>query len=145
MDTLELLGQYGQTKYSRTLKTYVGVALRNINNATAGGTCGLPGVLSGSIASGGTAHPSGTARPAALAQVRMPPPEVRLNQQNPAQQQQQRMQFNRRQLGRRNSFDRDVAIAEEEQHLPAFVHLLPVVLPQQGPEPTLDELLVGAR
>lgn len=83
--------------------------------------------------------------PAALAQVRMPPPEVRLNQQNPAQQQQQRMQFNRRQLGRRNSFDRDVAIAEEEQHLPAFVHLLPVVLPQQGPEPTLDELLVGAR
>nr|NP_649175.1 uncharacterized protein Dmel_CG14185 [Drosophila melanogaster]AAF49072.2 uncharacterized protein Dmel_CG14185 [Drosophila melanogaster]ABV82287.1 IP19827p [Drosophila melanogaster]ACD81720.1 IP20127p [Drosophila melanogaster]AOQ14148.1 CG14185-PA [synthetic construct] len=79
--------------------------------------------------------------PAALAQVRMPPPEVRLNQQNPAQQQQQRMQFNRRQLGRRNSFDRDVAIAEEEQHLPAFVHLLPVVLPQQGPEPTLDELL----
>ncbi|XP_033160903.1 leucine-rich repeat-containing protein 56 [Drosophila mauritiana] len=78
--------------------------------------------------------------PAALAQVRMPPPEVRLNHQNPAQQQ-QRMQFNRRQLGRRNSFDRDVAIAEEEQHLPAFVHLLPVVLPQQGPEPTLDELL----
>ncbi|XP_017080346.1 leucine-rich repeat-containing protein 9 [Drosophila eugracilis] len=78
--------------------------------------------------------------PAALAQVRMPPPEVRLNQHNPAQQQ-QRAQFNRRQLGRRNSFDRDVPIAEETQHLPAFVHLLPVVLPQQAPEPTLDELL----
>ncbi|EDX00008.2 uncharacterized protein Dyak_GE23228 [Drosophila yakuba] len=78
--------------------------------------------------------------PAALAQVRMPPPDLRLNHQNPAPQQ-QRMQFNRRQLARRNSFDRDLAIAEEEQHLPAFVHLLPVVLPQQGPEPTLDELL----
>jgi len=80
--------------------------------------------------------------PAALAQVRMPPPEVRLNQQNPAQQQ-QRAQLNRRQLARRNSFDRDVPITEETQHLPAFVHLLPVVLPQQAPEPTLDELLVG--
>jgi len=66
--------------------------------------------------------------PAALAQVRMPPPEVRLNQQNPAQQQ-QRAQLNRRQLARRNSFDRDVPITEETQHLPAFVHLLPVVLP----------------
>lgn len=81
--------------------------------------------------------------PAALAQLRMPPPEVRLNQQNPAQQQQQRAQINRRQLVRRNSFDRDVPIAEETQHFPAFVHLLPVVLPQQAPEPTLDELLVG--
>ncbi|XP_041564091.1 translation initiation factor IF-2 isoform X2 [Drosophila elegans] len=80
--------------------------------------------------------------PAALAQVRMPPPEVRLNQQNRAQQQ-QRTPFNRRPLGRRNSFDRDVPITEETQHLPAFVHLLPVVLPQQAPEPTLDELLVG--
>ncbi|KAH8364613.1 hypothetical protein KR084_008883 [Drosophila pseudotakahashii] len=79
--------------------------------------------------------------PAALAQVRMPPPEVRLNQQNPGQQQQRALQFNRRQLGRRNSFDRDVPITEETQHLPAFVHLLPVVLPQQAPEPTLDELL----
>ncbi|XP_017034319.1 uncharacterized protein [Drosophila kikkawai] len=79
--------------------------------------------------------------PAALAQIRMPPPEVRLNQQNPGQQQQQRAQINRRQLARRNSFDRDVAIAEETQHFPAFVHLLPVVLPQQAPEPTLDELL----
>ncbi|KAH8258833.1 hypothetical protein KR038_010416 [Drosophila bunnanda] len=79
--------------------------------------------------------------PAAVAQIRMPPPEVRLNQQNPGQQQQQRAQLNRRQLARRNSFDRDVAIAEETQHFPAFVHLLPVVLPQQAPEPTLDELL----
>ncbi|KAH8360470.1 hypothetical protein KR200_006196 [Drosophila serrata] len=79
--------------------------------------------------------------PAALAQIRMPPPEVRLNQQNPGQQQQQRAQINRRQLARRNSFDRDVAITEETQHFPAFVHLLPVVLPQQAPEPTLDELL----
>ncbi|KAH8239451.1 hypothetical protein KR032_004439 [Drosophila birchii] len=79
--------------------------------------------------------------PAALAQIRLPPPEVRLNQQNPGQQQQQRAQINRRQLARRNSFDRDVAIAEETQHFPAFVHLLPVVLPQQAPEPTLDELL----
>ncbi|KAI8036615.1 leucine-rich repeat-containing protein 56 [Drosophila gunungcola] len=78
--------------------------------------------------------------PAALAQVRMPPPEVRLNQQNRAQQQ-QRTPFNRRPLGRRNSFDRDVPITEETHHLPAFVHLLPVVLPQQAPEPTLDELL----
>ncbi|KAH8259545.1 hypothetical protein KR026_006083 [Drosophila bipectinata] len=79
--------------------------------------------------------------PAAMAQLRLPPPEVRLNQQNPAQQQQQRAQINRRQLGRRNSFDRDVAAVEETQHFPAFVHLLPVVLPQQAPEPTLDELL----
>ncbi|KAH8295994.1 hypothetical protein KR054_000129 [Drosophila jambulina] len=79
--------------------------------------------------------------PAALAQIRMPPPEVRLNRQNPGQQQQQRALINRRQLARRNSFDRDVAIAEETQHFPAFVHLLPVVLPQQAPEPTLDELL----
>ncbi|XP_017060061.1 LOW QUALITY PROTEIN: leucine-rich repeat-containing protein 9 [Drosophila ficusphila] len=80
--------------------------------------------------------------PAALAQVRMPPPEVRLNQQNPAQQQQlPRVQLNRRLLVRRNSFDRDVPVTEETQHLPAFVHLLPVVLPQQAPEPTLDELL----
>lgn len=85
------------------------------------------------------ANPPG---PAAMAQLRLPPPEVRLNQQNPAQQQQQRAQLNRRQLGRRNSFDRDVATIEETQHFPAFVHLLPVVLPQQAPEPTLDELLV---
>ncbi|KAH8309763.1 hypothetical protein KR067_002721 [Drosophila pandora] len=84
------------------------------------------------------ANPPG---PAAMAQLRLPPPEVRLNQQNPAQQQQQRAQLNRRQLGRRNSFDRDVATIEETQHFPAFVHLLPVVLPQQAPEPTLDELL----
>ncbi|XP_017089937.2 nischarin [Drosophila bipectinata] len=84
------------------------------------------------------ANPPG---PAAMAQLRLPPPEVRLNQQNPAQQQQQRAQINRRQLGRRNSFDRDVAAVEETQHFPAFVHLLPVVLPQQAPEPTLDELL----
>ncbi|KAH8332973.1 hypothetical protein KR074_004784 [Drosophila pseudoananassae] len=84
------------------------------------------------------ANPPG---PAAMAQLRLPPPEVRLNQQNPAQQQQQRAQINRRQLGRRNSFDRDVAAIEETQHFPAFVHLLPVVLPQQAPEPTLDELL----
>ncbi|KAH8379750.1 hypothetical protein KR009_006911 [Drosophila setifemur] len=87
------------------------------------------------------ANPPG---PAALAQIRLPPPEVRLNQHNPVQHQQQqqlRAQLNRRQLARRNSFDRDVAIVEETQHFPAFVHLLPVVLPQQAPEPTLDELL----
>ncbi|KAH8270332.1 hypothetical protein KR018_008056 [Drosophila ironensis] len=85
------------------------------------------------------ANPPG---PAALAQIRLPPPEVRLQQQNPAQQQtNQRAQLNRRQLNRRNSFDRDVAAIEETQHFPAFVHLLPVVLPQQAPEPTLDELL----
>ncbi|XP_064545010.1 uncharacterized protein LOC135433020 [Drosophila montana] len=81
--------------------------------------------------------------PAALAQLRPPPAEVRLQQQ---QQQQQQLQLqverqNRRQMGRRNSYDRDVPILEETEHFPAFVHLLPVVLPPQVPEPTLDELL----
>ncbi|SPP76122.1 leucine-rich repeat-containing protein 9 [Drosophila guanche] len=70
--------------------------------------------------------------PVALAQVRLPPPEVQQHQQPP--------QIHRRQLARRNSFDRDVANVEETQHFPAFVHMLPVVLPQV-PEPTLDELL----
>ncbi|XP_068149196.1 uncharacterized protein [Drosophila tropicalis] len=94
--------------------------------------------------------------PAALAQLRIPPAEVRLNNLHQQQQQQQHQPFaavaaqlqqtpqrnNRRLiLGRRNSFDRDVPIVEETQHFPAFVHLLPVVLPTQAPEPTLDELL----
>ncbi|XP_001353532.2 uncharacterized protein [Drosophila pseudoobscura] len=78
------------------------------------------------------------AGPAALVQVRLPLPEVHHHQQ---QVHQQPPRNYRRQLARRNSFDRDVAIAEETQHFPAFVHLLPVVLPQQAPEPTLDELL----
>ncbi|XP_022221117.2 nischarin [Drosophila obscura] len=82
------------------------------------------------------------AGPAALAQVRLPPPDVPLHLQHHQQQtHQQPPQIHRRQLARRNSFDRDVATAEETQHFPAFVHLLPVVLPQQAPEPTLDELL----
>ncbi|EDW40523.1 GL25286 [Drosophila persimilis] len=78
------------------------------------------------------------AGPAALVQVRLPLPEVH---HHPQQVHQQPPRNHRRQLARRNSFDRDVAIAEETQHFPAFVHLLPVVLPQQAPEPTLDELL----
>ncbi|XP_034481624.1 nischarin [Drosophila innubila] len=77
--------------------------------------------------------------PAALPQLRPPPAAVRLQQQQ--QQQQQVERQNRRILGRRNSYDRDVPIAEENEHFPAFVHLLPVVLPPQLPEPTLDELL----
>lgn len=93
--------------------------------------------------------------PAAMAQFRMPPAEVRLQQQQlqlHQQQHQQQLQQQRLQqaegqqhrtiLGRRNSYDRDVPMAEETEHYPAFVHLLPVVLPPQVPEPTLDELLV---
>jgi len=79
--------------------------------------------------------------PAALAQLRPPPPEIRLQQQQ--QQQQLVERQNRRGLGRRNSYDRDIPTAEENEHFPAFVHLLPVVLPPQLPEPTLDELLVS--
>ncbi|KAH8307425.1 hypothetical protein KR044_011718 [Drosophila immigrans] len=83
--------------------------------------------------------------PAALAQLRPPLPEVRLLQQQQQQiQQQQQHQAerqNRRILARRNSYDRDVPILEENEHYPPFVHLLPVVLPPQLPEPTLDELL----
>ncbi|EDV96617.1 leucine-rich repeat-containing protein 56 [Drosophila grimshawi] len=82
--------------------------------------------------------------PAALAQLRPLPAEVRQHQQQQQllqQQLQQQNQQNRRILGRRNSYDRDVPIAEETEHFPAFVHLLPVVLPPQVPEPTLDELL----
>ncbi|TDG51316.1 hypothetical protein AWZ03_002403 [Drosophila navojoa] len=77
--------------------------------------------------------------PAALAQLRPPTAEARLQQQQ--QQQLQVERQNRRQLERRNSFDRDEPIVEESEHFPAFVHLLPVVLPPQLPEPTLDELL----
>ncbi|EDW70383.1 internalin I [Drosophila virilis] len=79
--------------------------------------------------------------PAALAQLRPPPAEVRLQQQQQQLQQLQVERQNRRQMGRRNSYDRDVPILEETEHFPAFVHLLPVVLPPQLPEPTLDELL----
>ncbi|KAH8419613.1 hypothetical protein KR222_009567 [Zaprionus bogoriensis] len=94
--------------------------------------------------------------PAALAQLRLPPADVRLQQrqqqqlqlqqqqlllQQQQQQQQQAERQQRRLLGRRNSDDREVPIAEETEHYPAFVHLLPVVLPPQVPEPTLDELL----
>lgn len=77
--------------------------------------------------------------PAALAQLRPPTAEARLQQQQQLQEERQ----NRRQLERRNSFDRDEPIVEESEHFPAFVHLLPVVLPPQLPEPTLDELLVS--
>ncbi|XP_034656817.1 leucine-rich repeat-containing protein 9 [Drosophila subobscura] len=79
--------------------------------------------------------------PVALAQVRLPPPEVQHHHHYQQQVHQHPTQIHRRQLARRNSFDRDVANVEETQHFPAFVHLLPVVLPQQVPEPTLDELL----
>ncbi|KAH8369879.1 hypothetical protein KR093_001343 [Drosophila rubida] len=77
--------------------------------------------------------------PGALAQLRPILPEVRLQQQQLQQHQVERQ--NRRILARRNSYDRDVPIAEENEHYPPFVHLLPVVLPPQLPEPTLDELL----
>lgn len=86
-----------------------------------------------------------------MAQFRLPPAEVRLQQQqlqlHQQQHQQQRLQQaegqqQRTTLGRRNSYDRDVPMAEETEHYPAFVHLLPVMLPPQVPEPTLDELLV---
>ncbi|XP_030081859.1 dynein assembly factor 1, axonemal homolog [Drosophila hydei] len=79
--------------------------------------------------------------PAALAQLRAPTAEARLQQQQQQQLQLQVERQNRRQLERRNSFDRDEPIVEESEHFPAFVHLLPVVLPPQLPEPTLDELL----
>ncbi|KAI8116494.1 hypothetical protein FF38_01489 [Lucilia cuprina] len=78
--------------------------------------------------------------PVAAAQVRQPLAEpqhiqvsaevLQLNNRN--------RERNFRVLG---SFDRDIIEAEEENHFPAYVHLLPVVLPPQAPEPTLDELL----
>ncbi|XP_065359141.1 uncharacterized protein LOC135953268 [Calliphora vicina] len=77
--------------------------------------------------------------PVAAAQIRLPTPErhiqvsaevLQLNNRN--------RERNVRILG---SFDRDIIESEEENHFPAYVHLLPVVLPPQAPEPTLDELL----
>uniref|UniRef100_A0A1A9W8G0 U2A'/phosphoprotein 32 family A C-terminal domain-containing protein n=1 Tax=Glossina brevipalpis TaxID=37001 RepID=A0A1A9W8G0_9MUSC len=38
-------------------------------------------------------------------------------------------------------YDRDVEDMEEENHFPAYVHLLPMATAQPVPEPTIDELL----
>lgn len=39
-------------------------------------------------------------------------------------------------------YDRDMEDMEEENHFPAYVHLLPMTTAQPAPEPTIDELLV---
>uniref|UniRef100_A0A1B0G8W5 Uncharacterized protein n=1 Tax=Glossina morsitans morsitans TaxID=37546 RepID=A0A1B0G8W5_GLOMM len=38
-------------------------------------------------------------------------------------------------------YDRDMEDMEEENHFPAYVHLLPMTTAQPAPEPTIDELL----
>lgn len=81
--------------------------------------------------------------PVAAAQIRLPTPEPRFRVDPEVLLQNQRNL--QRTLPRLANFDRDVIEIEEENHFPAYVHLLPVVLPAQGPEPTLDELLVSKR
>lgn len=76
--------------------------------------------------------------PVAAAQVRLPTPEPLS-----ADVVQQNYRNRERSLRFLGSYDRDIIEAEEENHFPAYVHLLPVVLPPQVPEPTLDELLVN--
>ncbi|KAM7357073.1 uncharacterized protein ACRADG_002573 isoform 2-T2 [Cochliomyia hominivorax] len=77
--------------------------------------------------------------PVAAAQIRLPTPDHQ--RQNNAEILQQNNRNRERNLRNLDSFDRDIIEAEEENHFPAYVHLLPVVIPPQAPEPTLDELL----
>lgn len=77
--------------------------------------------------------------PIAAAQVRLATPEPQ-SQAEVLYQNNRNRERNLRVLG---SYDLDIIEAEEENHFPAYVHLLPVVMPPQAPEPTLDELLVG--
>lgn len=79
--------------------------------------------------------------PVAAAQVRLPTPEPHIEISPEVRQQNNRNR--ERNLRVQGSYDRDILEAEEENHFPAYVHLLPVVLPPQAPEPTLDELLVS--
>ncbi|TMW43841.1 hypothetical protein DOY81_011080, partial [Sarcophaga bullata] len=73
------------------------------------------------------------------AQIRLPTPEP-LQQVN-NQVLERNIRNRERNLRVQAPYDLDILGAEEENHFPAYVHLLPVVLPVQTPEPTLDELL----
>uniref|UniRef100_A0A1I8PPT5 Leucine-rich repeat-containing protein 56 n=1 Tax=Stomoxys calcitrans TaxID=35570 RepID=A0A1I8PPT5_STOCA len=77
--------------------------------------------------------------PVAAAQIRLPTPEPRYRHE-----QAQVLLENNQNLLRNLpplNFDPDVIEHEEENYMPAYVHMLPVVLPAQAPEPTLDEML----
>ena len=80
--------------------------------------------------------------PIAAAQIRLPTPEPLQQVNNQVLERNIRNRDRNRVQG---SYDLDILEAEEENHFPAYVHLLPVVLPVQSPEPTLDELLVSFR
>lgn len=81
--------------------------------------------------------------PVAAAQIRLPVPEQQIQViADVLQENNRNRERNFRVIG---SYDLDIIEAEEENHFPAYVHLLPVVLPAQSPEPTLDELLVSIR
>ncbi|XP_073837991.1 uncharacterized protein [Musca autumnalis] len=79
--------------------------------------------------------------PVAAAQIRLPTPEPRFPQRIDLAVQQQNNQNLLRNLPALQ-FDPDIIENEEDNYMPAYVHMLPVVLPPaQAPEPTLDELL----
>ncbi|XP_058980126.1 uncharacterized protein LOC101898476 isoform X2 [Musca domestica] len=78
--------------------------------------------------------------PVAAAQIRLPTPEPRYQQHIDLAVQLQNNQNLLRNLPALQ-FDPDIIENEEDNHMPAYVHMLPVVLPAQAPEPTLDELL----
>lgn len=80
--------------------------------------------------------------PVAAAQIRLPTPEPRYQQRIDLAVELQNNQNLLRNLPALQ-FDPDIIENEEDNHMPAYVHMLPVVLPAQAPEPTLDELLVG--
>ncbi|XP_075163698.1 uncharacterized protein LOC142236322 [Haematobia irritans] len=77
--------------------------------------------------------------PVAAAQIRLPTPEPRRRnaQDHVLLQNNQNLLRNLPPL----NFDPDIIENEEDNYMPAYVHMLPVVLPAQAPEPTLDELL----
>lgn len=79
--------------------------------------------------------------PIAAAQIRLPTPEPLQQVNNQVLERNIRNRVEN--LRVQGSYDLDILEAEEENHFPAYVHLLPVVLPVQTPEPTLDELLVS--
>ncbi|XP_061386913.1 uncharacterized protein LOC133321859 [Musca vetustissima] len=78
--------------------------------------------------------------PVAAAQIRLPTPEPRYQRGIDLTVQEQNNQNLLRNLPALQ-FDPDIIENEEDNYMPAYVHMLPVVLPAQAPEPTLDELL----
>lgn len=79
--------------------------------------------------------------PIAAAQIRLPTPETLQQVNNQVLERNIRNRVGN--LRVQEPYDFDILEAEEENHFPAYVHLLPPVLPVQVPEPTLDELLVS--